>query len=160
MMSGTEPVYRRFAADRLNGGLSRSNVRLQRLTLLLTIILGGCLPISAHAQAIENQIAVFAGLDKITATITKIEVPVNKTARFGALRVTPRICNTRPPTEPPKTTAFVEVAEIRLDGAPKQIFNGWMFAASPGLHGVEHPVYDVWLTSCKTPAPSRSPRKR
>jgi len=33
----------------------------------------------------------------------------------------------------------------------KRIFSGWMFAASPGLHGVEHPIYDIWLTDCKGP---------
>ena len=33
----------------------------------------------------------------------------------------------------------------------KRIFSGWMYAASPGLHGVEHPVYDIWLTDCKGP---------
>ena len=60
------------------------------------------------------------------------------------------MCFTRPPTEPPLTTAFVEVDEIKLDGEENRIFTGWMFAQSPGLHAVEHPVFDVWLTNCKT----------
>ena len=47
--------------------------------------------------------------------------------------------------------AFVEVDEITLQGEVKRIFSGWMFAASPGLHGVEHPIYDIWLTDCKQP---------
>ena len=102
-----------------------------------------------QAQKIENPIAVFSALDKITAVVTTIEVPIDQTVRFGTLNVTPRICYTRPPTEPPKTTAFVEVDEVRLDGAKKRIFTGWMFASSPGLNGVEHPVYDVWLINCK-----------
>ncbi len=114
----------------------------------------------AHAKPIPNQIAVFAGLDKITAKIIRIEVPIDQTAVFGTLQVTPRVCYTRPPTEPPKITAFVEVNELRLNGDPKRIFTGWMFAASPGLHGVEHPVYDLWLTECKTVSPSPSRRKR
>jgi hypothetical protein len=38
-----------------------------------------------------------------------------------------------------------------LQGEVKRIFSGWMFAASPGLHGVEHPIYDIWLTDCKGP---------
>jgi hypothetical protein len=76
------------------------------------------------------------------------------------------VCNTRPQTETPQTTSFVEVDELILKperrGDPKpesvktdakqeakRIFSGWMFAASPGLHGVEHPVYDVWLVDCK-----------
>ena len=65
--------------------------------------------------------------------------------------MTPRVCYSRPPTEPPKTTIFVEVDEIQLDGKEKRIFSGWMFAESPGLNAVEHPVFDVWLTDCQKP---------
>jgi hypothetical protein len=103
------------------------------------------------AQRIENQVAVFAALDKVTAKISRLEVPLNQTATFGALKVTPRVCFTRAPTEPPKTTTFVEVDETQLDGKDKRIFTGWMFADSPGLNAVEHPVFDVWLTDCAQP---------
>src|SRR5262249_14266606 len=71
--------------------------------------------------------------------------------QFGALRVRPRVCYTRPATENANTDAFVEVEEITLQGEVRKIFSGWMFAASPGLHGVEHPIYDIWLTNCKAP---------
>jgi hypothetical protein len=103
------------------------------------------------AQRIENQVAVFAALDKVTAKISRLEVPLNQTAQFGALKVTPRVCYSRAPTEPPKTTTFVEVDETQLDGKEKRIFAGWMFADSPGLNAVEHPVFDVWLTDCAQP---------
>lgn len=105
---------------------------------------------TASAEPIPNPIAVFDGLDKVTATITTFEVPIDGTAKFGALTITPRVCYTRPPTEPPKTTTFVEINEQQLSGDSKRIFTGWMFASSPGIHGVEHPVYDVWLKTCKT----------
>jgi hypothetical protein len=105
----------------------------------------------AAAQRIENSVAVFAALDKVTAKISRLEVPLNQTATFGALKVTPRVCFTRAPTEPPKTTTFVEVDEVLLDGKEKRIFGGWMFADSPGLNAVEHPVFDVWLTDCAQP---------
>ncbi len=105
---------------------------------------------AAKADQIENPIAVFAALDKVTARIEPLAIPIGETAKFGALKVTPRMCYTRPPTEPPLTTAFVEVNEVKLDGEEDRIFTGWMFAQSPGLHAVEHPVFDVWLTSCKT----------
>ncbi len=108
-------------------------------------------PGTAQAQKIRNQIAVFAALDKVTANISPLEVPVDGSAEFGALTITPRVCNTRAPTEQPVTSAFVEIDEKQLDGSEKRIFTGWMFAESPGLHGVEHPVFDVWLTSCKMP---------
>jgi hypothetical protein len=105
----------------------------------------------AHADRIENGVAVFSALDKVTARTSKFEVPLNSTAQFGALKVTPRVCYSRPPEEQPKTTSFVEVDEIQLDGNEKRIFTGWMFAESPGLNAVEHPVFDVWLTECQKP---------
>jgi hypothetical protein len=105
----------------------------------------------ASAQRVENTVAVFAALDKVTAKISRLEVPLNETRTFGALKVTPRVCFTRAPTEPPRTTTFVEVEEMQLDGKEKRIFSGWMFADSPGLNAVEHPVFDVWLTDCAQP---------
>lgn len=101
------------------------------------------------SQKIVNPTAVFSGLDKITGRITTFDVAINETVQFGALQVTPRVCYTRPPNEKPNTDAFLEVAEITLQGEVRRIFAGWMFAASPGLHAVEHPIYDVWLTDCK-----------
>jgi hypothetical protein len=100
-------------------------------------------------QRIANPTAVFSGLDKITGRIINFDVAINETVQFGALQVTPRVCYSRPPTETPNTDAYLEVDEVTLSGEIKRIFDGWMFAASPGLHAVEHPVYDVWLTNCK-----------
>jgi hypothetical protein len=105
----------------------------------------------AYAQRIENGTAVFAALDKVTARISKLEAKLGQTVKFGALKVTPRACYSRPPTEPPKTTSFVEIQELQLDGKEQRIFNGWMFAESPGLNAVEHPVFDIWLTDCIAP---------
>jgi hypothetical protein len=101
------------------------------------------------AAKIFNPTAVFSGLDKITGRITTFDVAINETVRFGALEVTPRACYTRPPTETANTDGFVEVDELTLQGELRRIFTGWMFAASPGLNAVEHPIYDVWLADCK-----------
>ncbi|HVZ04960.1 DUF2155 domain-containing protein [Hyphomicrobium sp.] len=106
----------------------------------------------AQADRIENEVAVFSALDKVTARISKFEVELNKTVTFGALRITPRACYSRPPTEEPKTDTFVEIDETQLDGSEKRIFTGWMFAESPGIYGLEHPTYDVWLTKCEKPS--------
>jgi len=54
----------------------------------------------------------------------------------------------------PEHDEFVEVDEITLAGDIKRIFTGWMFATSPGLHAVEHPIYDVWIKDCKTTPPA------
>jgi hypothetical protein len=104
---------------------------------------------AALADKISNPIAVFDGLDKITGRIISFEVAVNETVQFGALQITPRVCYSRPPTDPPQTDTFAQVDEIDEKREVKRIFSGWMFADSPGLHGVEHPIFDIWLTACK-----------
>src|SRR5215467_7202869 len=101
------------------------------------------------AQRISNPTAVFSGLDKITGRITAFDAAIGETVQFGALQVTARACYSRPPTETPLTDGFVEVDEVTLQGEVRRIFTGWMFASSPGLHAVEHAVYDVWLVDCK-----------
>jgi hypothetical protein len=107
--------------------------------------------IEQPTEHIDNGRAVFAGLDKITGRTTTFDAAIGETVQFGALQVTPRACYTRPPTEATNTDAFVDVDEVTLQGEIKRIFTGWMFASSPGLHAVEHPIYDVWLTNCSAP---------
>ncbi len=138
-------------------GLKRSHTHLKSRfspVVLSLLAAGSVLSPAVRAERIENGVAVFTALDKVTARTSKFEVPLNETVKFGALKVTPRVCYSRPPTEQPKTTSFVEVDEIELDGEEKRIFTGWMFAQSPGLNAVEHPVFDVWLTDCKKPTGS------
>jgi hypothetical protein len=103
----------------------------------------------AYADKIKNPTAVFAGLDKITGRTISFEAAIGETVQFGTLQITPRVCYSRPPTEAPQTDAFAEVDEVLENKTTHRIFDGWMFADSPGLHGVEHPVYDIWLTDCK-----------
>ncbi len=117
--------------------------------LALGSVMATGMVVPAKADKIRNPVAVFSGLDKITGRIISFEVNVDETVRFGALQITPRVCYTRPATESPNTTGFVEVDEVTLDNEIKPLFSGWMFASSPGLHGVEHPVFDAWLTECK-----------
>ena len=112
-----------------------------------------------QAERIANPIADFAGLDKITGRITTFSVDIDELVQFGTLRMRARACYTRPLTEAPQTDAFVEVQEVTQQGKVEKIFSGWMFAASPGLHGVEHPIYDIWLTGCRQPAPPPQPAK-
>ena len=113
--------------------------------LLLTLVMMG----PANAARIENAVAVFSGIDKISGRITSFDVYINETVKFGQLEITPRVCYSRSSEEEPKTTSFLEVDEITLDRRIRRIFTGWMFAESPGLNAIEHPVNDVWLTGCK-----------
>lgn len=102
----------------------------------------------AQAQTIANPVAVLNGLDKITARITTFDVYIGETVQFGALQITPRACYTKPSNEIQRVSVFLEVDQINLQGAVKRIFTGWMFADSPALNAVDHPVYDVWLLDC------------
>lgn len=131
----------------------------RRLLPLLTAGLMA-LPIPAAAEKTANAVAVFTGLDKITGRIITFDVYIDETVQFGALRVTPRVCYNRPPTEAAQTDAFVEVDEITLENEIQRIFTGWMFAASPGLNAVEHPVYDVWLNDCRQTSDVAPPGER
>ena len=116
----------------------------------LLACLASALP--ARAAMISNSVAVFAALDKVTGRVQPLEIRMGQPTVFGALKVTARACYTNPATEMPETAAFIEVDEQLLDGSSRRIFTGWTFAESPGLHAVEHPTFDVWLTSCKMPA--------
>lgn len=106
-------------------------------------------PQAAKADKIKHPVAVFSGLDKITGRIIAFEVATDETVQFGSLQITERACYTRPATEAPQTTTFIEVDEVDAANDYKRIFSGWMFAASPGLHGIEHPIYDIWLIGCR-----------
>jgi hypothetical protein len=103
----------------------------------------------ARAGKIKHPVAVFAGLDKITGRTIAFQAAAGETVQFGSLQITERACYTRPATEAPQTITFVEVDEVDAANQYKRIFSGWMFAASPGLHGIEHPIYDIWLTGCE-----------
>ncbi len=109
-------------------------------------------PATAAAPAVT--VAVLQGLDKTTARVSTIEAPLDKPVQFGTLVITARACNKKPPEEPPDTTAFLEIDEARPQGQAntdvRHLFSGWMFAQSPALSTLEHPVYDVTVLDCKT----------
>lgn len=98
---------------------------------------------------VKNAVAEFTGMDKITGRVMTFDVYINETVQFGALQITPRVCYSSPDSADPRTDSFVEVDEITLNRKIRRIFTGWMFAESPGLNAIEHPIYDVWLKTCK-----------
>ncbi len=106
----------------------------------------GVLVIARPAAA--QDVAVLQGLDKVTARISTIDAPIDDRIRFGTLSIVVRHCRKTPPEEPPETTAFLEIDDIRPGEQPVRLFSGWMFASSPALSALEHPVYDVWVIGC------------
>jgi hypothetical protein len=105
------------------------------------------------AEKVEQRAVVLGTLDKITARVSNLDVPINQSVRFGTLEITARSCNSTPPEEAPETSAFLEIREIKRNEDPTSVFSGWMFASSPALSAMEHPVYDVWVLSCTTLSP-------
>ena len=103
---------------------------------------------TALVPARPLQAAILQGLNKTTARVSTIEAPIGTVARFGTLEITARACEKKPPTETPESTAFLEIVDVRPDSPSVPIFTGWMFASSPAISALEHPVYDVWVIDC------------
>jgi hypothetical protein len=116
----------------------------------LALVLGST---PGAAQEGARRGAILQGLDKTTARVSTIEAPLNQAARFGSLEIVARACHKKPPTETPESTAFLEIVDVRPDSPSIQVFSGWMFASSPAVSAMEHPVYDVWVIDCRMIAP-------
>lgn len=123
---------------------------------------------AAPADAAPHRTAVLQGLDKVTARVSTIEAPVGDTVRFGTLEIIVRHCDKRPPEETPESAAFLDIWEARPGESAVTLYRGWMFASSPALSALEHPVYDVWVLDCRQelksgeqvgPPPEVPPRK-
>lgn len=118
--------------------------------------LAALLATAGAAQADPAAIVVLRALDKITARVSIIEVPVGESVAFGSLEITARYCDKRPPTETPESAAFLEVVELE-PGEPAALrFSGWMFASSPALSAMDHPVYDLWVIDCTNESSTES----
>ncbi len=94
-------------------------------------------------------VVVLQGLDKITARVSTFEIEVGKVGSFGVLSIEVKSCKKKPPTEPPEKVAFMVINDLKPGEKMIEVFKGWMFASSPSLNGLEHPVYDVWVLDCR-----------
>lgn len=121
---------------------------IRRACLVATLLLPPCFSASA-AEGISLPNAVLQGLDKVTARVERIEAQVGQKVTFGALEIVVRGCRKSPPEDPPEKAAFLEIWELKPGEAAVSLFKGWMFASSPALSALEHPVYDVWVLDCK-----------
>jgi hypothetical protein len=119
-------------------------------SLLAAPLLGTMLSTAVAAETISEPVALLQGLDKITARVSKFEAAVGASVHFGTLSIRVRDCEKNPPEEAPESAAFLEIDEMRPgDDVARRLFSGWMFASSPALSALEHPVYDVNLLDCK-----------
>lgn len=119
-----------------------------RLLLALAVFLLAASP--AYAVTYDKyRVAVLRGVDKITGRVGLYEVTLDESTRFGTLYITARSCQKTPPEETPESTAFLEIDEVKPGVMAKRWFSGWMFASSPALSPLQHPVYDIWVVDCK-----------
>ena len=100
------------------------------------------------ALALEGDSALLQGLDKVTARISSITAPLNEAVRFGTLEIIVHRCHKRPPEETPESAALLEIHDVKPGENRVLLFKGWMFASSPALSALEHPVYDIWVKDC------------
>jgi hypothetical protein len=133
--------------------------RLAPAALAFAAPLLGAFPAAADPYAT----VVLRALDKVTARTTTLEAAIGNTVHFRTLEITPRACDKRPPEERPEAAAFLEIVEARPGRPPESVFRGWMFASSPGLSAMQHPVYDVWVLDCihileRAPSQPEEPR--
>ncbi len=129
--------------------------RRGRSLLAMTLTVGalavgfaGTFSQSAKAEMISYEVAVLQGLNKITARVSELRVPVNQPVRFGSLEITARECRKSRPEETPESASFLEVDDHKENIETTRMFTGWMFASSPAVSAMEHPVYDIWVVNC------------
>ncbi|WP_337997288.1 DUF2155 domain-containing protein [Oleispirillum naphthae] len=131
-------------------------IRLAPAALALGTALFALAPAPIEAATnIDTRLAILRGLDKITGRITTITAVVGDTVRFGSLAIIVRACRTRPPEEAPESAAFLDITELKPSQPPADVFRGWMFASSPAVSAMDHPVYDVWVLECREPLKPR-----
>jgi len=128
-----------------------------RFSLIVLCLLALAPPALADVPMIEQPIAVLRALDKMTARVEQLEVPLNEPLKFGNLFITVRTCRVTPPEDAPEAAAFLEITEFKAGEKDTPVFRGWMFASSPALSAMEHPIYDIWVTGCKAPPEAAKP---
>lgn len=94
-----------------------------------------------------TQKVILRALDKVTGHVRQIEVATGQSVSFERLHITSRACRKALPEDPPESVAFLEIQEEKA-GHLALVFSGWMFASTPAISAMEHPVYDVWVVEC------------
>jgi hypothetical protein len=124
---------------------------------VLAAIVFACATMGAAASVnAASGTAVLRGLDKLTGHARDFAAPIGRPVRYGSIQVLVRSCEKKPPEETPEVSIYVEIRDLKArgpDGKPALdkplLFSGWMFASSPALNALEHPVYDVWAIDCR-----------
>lgn len=123
--------------------------RIFRTTLLALILVAAVvLPGAARAEMIDYPVVKLRSLDKISARTMTFEARVGSTVKFGPIYIKVQACRKAPPIEQPESASFLQIWEVTPQEEARWVFSGWMFASSPALSSMDHPVYDVWVLDC------------
>jgi hypothetical protein len=103
----------------------------------------------AHAVMEDYPSVKLQGLDKSVGRTVTFEATVGSTIQYGPLFIKIHACRKAPPIEKPESAAFLQIWEVPPGEEKSEwVFSGWMFASSPALSAMDHPVYDVWVLDC------------
>lgn len=101
----------------------------------------------------RGQTAVLEVLDKVTASSLRFGAPIGRPVQYKSLVFTVKTCQTRDAGGVrPQPAAYVVITSLATR-EPTEVFKGWIFAESPSLNGLQHPIYDAWLVACSAAAP-------
>lgn len=141
-------------------------VRLLAALLALALCVPAGAGAAVAAEMAEMPRARLQALDKSTARTLTFDVEVGRTVQMGTLFIRAAACRASPPMAEPEAAAFVQVWERppatgESEPEDRWVFSGWMFASSPAVSAMDHPVYDVWVVSCLGPeeAPENAPEE-
>jgi len=124
------------------------------------IALAALVTAPAFATDIPGDTATLRALDKVTARVQILTVPVGAPVTFGRLEILVKSCFSHPPEETPESSVLLEISKTSTKNKKAQkdkVFDGWMFASSPDLSAMDDPVYDIWVLSCENKVASSSP---
>lgn len=135
---------------------------IKKIILTFSLLAFFTKPVAAEEKTAENQItvkqvdqsnfanyAILQGLNKVTAKTSEFEVKVGDSVEFGKLTIIVHKCWQAPADQRPESKILLEIYENENEQNKNRIFFGWMFASSPSISSLEHPIYDVTALGCK-----------
>tara|TARA_Y100000996_G_C22306257_1_gene554288 strand:- start:101 stop:511 length:411 start_codon:yes stop_codon:yes gene_type:complete len=134
--------------------LLKKNTNLGIINFFTTIIIFFTITISYASEisgSNKNVLVEINILDKVSSKNTILKLNIGQEKRFQNLLIKVLKCESSKFDDDPEITAYIQVKDLNVSDNEKVfIFNGWTFLSSPTLNPFDHPVYDLWLSSCKT----------
>lgn len=136
----------------VRGKIKKGFVSLFFLTFTILLLTSS---VAIARATIDAPLAKLRAIDKVTARTVTFDVKTGSTVKFGSIYIKLQACRRAPDIEEPESAAFMQVWQIENEGTdhekPEWIFSGWIYASSPGLSAMDHPIYDVWVIDCVAP---------